>query len=960
MRSGPAQSALGVVLLGLALVAASTLYAPAFVPGDGKGKPDLDCLIGLDGVEPGDLTPSKGGRRSVQCTDCDPTCDRDGEASPNQACTFKVAVCLNQPEVPGCQPQELKKAKARPKKLGLRAPTPTGAEPGCGAFTDLVVSTRKKGRKPGKRTVKLVAKPHGKGIDKDTILFVCTPRPMGEACPAPTTTTTIINTIPTLPCPSRAVTFRVASSLGGAADSGVWPGGVDQRELEPGCEVTIARPTGAIDAGGDAFEVVGFAGYSSCFGAGGEDGDGCGVASCPPGSIGSCEGGRPTCSAALNGSGEATFRVRCNGPGVFPVSFVDNLLVKERMGQWTRGEGLVASLGALTGEVDVASVLLHPELLNREATGILAMAYEYLDVGLDAEAKGQITRLLGKIVFTSAQLEAMAGTAPSGVKSGSLRLSAPEDCAAFYEGYEVPPGVGKCLQESSITVGNKQYRLFAPDPSLPSAGWSAQHYGWARETIMHTVPTYDAFGPAPPVRTPPTDLVFSVHDHGEFSAQAASELDPCVVTLYASMRNESELDFKQILAHELGHCFQQETFPEQNKVAYEYVKWREEGLAEYLSNWAYPGNNLEWGAAPQRSSALLDLQSRELATTVLERDYANFLFFQYLANRIGNGGIITLVQSFPNSGGASEQADTLAAYGGMATIYHDFAKALTDKTVVDTGGGVIPYEMTPANRPMVAITGPDRIKQDFDAFSVSRYHLAVDNDHQAEVTFTEQGDVREASRPIQGEEWGEVPVVLPDRCSEVVLVATSTQRGSWYELDVPEVREATAQCVLEGEWLVDNASLNVMQTAFETDYVSGEIRGTFRADGMVEVVYDQFEFRVSDTDILSVGGIDVEQYEEFTYTTNAQGVTTYKVDGDSIEFGDFFESSYLQGTETVHHIRRNDPPNTIGPDIDETTVRDARGRDVFASIPRYELGSTLRLVGPTREVVLHRVGESAP
>jgi hypothetical protein len=56
-------------------------------------------------------------------------------------------------------------------------------------------------------------------------------------------------------------------------------------------------------------------------------------------------------------------------------------------------------------------------------------------------------------------------------------------------------------------------------------------------------------------------------------------------------------------------------------------------------------------------------------------------------------------------------------------------------------------------------------------------------------------------------------------------------------------------------------------------------------------------------------------------------------------------------------VRTYDPPGTIGPDIDETVVRDPSGRDVFSSFPQYELAGTLRLIGPTREVILHRVGD---
>ena len=59
------------------------------------------------------------------------------------------------------------------------------------------------------------------------------------------------------------------------------------------------------------FSVNGFAGYSSCAGTGGEDGDGCQPVSCPPAGIGSCCSGRPSCSAALNGSATARYFVQC-------------------------------------------------------------------------------------------------------------------------------------------------------------------------------------------------------------------------------------------------------------------------------------------------------------------------------------------------------------------------------------------------------------------------------------------------------------------------------------------------------------------------------------------------------------------------------------------------------------------------------------------------------------------------
>jgi len=116
-------------------------------------------------------------------------------------------------------------------------------------------------------------------------------------------------------CPSQLFTFQVNSNSGGLFDSAEWPGGTTSQNGPTGCSITINRPNNNIDqvcAIAAPFSVNGFAGYSSCAGTGGEDGDGCQPVSCPPAGIGSCCSGRPSCSAALNGSGTARYFVQCN------------------------------------------------------------------------------------------------------------------------------------------------------------------------------------------------------------------------------------------------------------------------------------------------------------------------------------------------------------------------------------------------------------------------------------------------------------------------------------------------------------------------------------------------------------------------------------------------------------------------------------------------------------------------
>jgi hypothetical protein len=119
-------------------------------------------------------------------------------------------------------------------------------------------------------------------------------------------------------CGTQNFTFTVNSNHGGAFDSAEWPGGTaSQSNPVPACNVTINRPNNNIDQVctiAAPFSVNGWNGFQSCFGTGGEDGDGCQADSCPPVGIPSCCSGRPSCSAALNGSGSARYFVQCVDP----------------------------------------------------------------------------------------------------------------------------------------------------------------------------------------------------------------------------------------------------------------------------------------------------------------------------------------------------------------------------------------------------------------------------------------------------------------------------------------------------------------------------------------------------------------------------------------------------------------------------------------------------------------------
>jgi len=466
------------------------------------------------------------------------------------------------------------------------------------------------------------------------------------------------------------------------------------------------------------------------------------------------------------------------------VSFVDNLLVREEAGEWTRAEGLVATLKVLAEETEASTVLRTPDLLRTEGTGILRIAADYLERDdADAAAADEITRLLDLITYTNEELEEMAGISTDESRATSTQLitlqatQPVELCGNFFHG-AVGAGVGTCLEWRPANVpgdlAEDKYRVFIPAPSLPQGGWTEQHFDLALGAMEFSARWFEDHGQMPPV-----NLVFSVSPGSPAFAHAFSRFNrPCGVILYRSLQGESAGDFQQIVAHELAHCFQTETFPDQD--FYTITKWREEGAAEYLSNRVYPQNNVEWEMFGAN-------QALKAGTSVFDLSYANGLFFQYLEQEIGLNGIFALIMSMPTSGGRSEQEANLASYPGMKELYQRYAEAMIDGEIADTGGGNVDFKLT---YPKITVTGPDQATASFKPFGVARIGIAVNDCKRAH--FDVKWDPAEHSaRPEASASWGSLPGVMPTGLGDAhdrVLVATAREETK-VEIKVTDVED---------------------------------------------------------------------------------------------------------------------------------------------------------------------------
>jgi hypothetical protein len=177
-------------------VVPAALASPAWavlVPGGGNVRTDCYAEFEVRGVA------TATSARMAECTDGDPSCDRDGAC--NDTCRFDVALCANQTNlspscVPPFPPEGLRRIVPRGLAKRLAMPVPALADSACAAFVgvDVPVKVRRNGRvkRPGRRSLRALAvSPVRPRRDPDVLRLVCNPPAggcggagAGLACPA--------------------------------------------------------------------------------------------------------------------------------------------------------------------------------------------------------------------------------------------------------------------------------------------------------------------------------------------------------------------------------------------------------------------------------------------------------------------------------------------------------------------------------------------------------------------------------------------------------------------------------------------------------------------------------------------------------------------------------------------------------------------------------------------------------
>ena len=608
--------------------------------------------------------------------------------------------------------------------------------------------------------------------------------------------------------------------------------------------------------------------------------------------IASCSSASGTTPTADQGSPQAT-----PSPTSVPQEYTGlNELLESRIesGAWTEGEGLISMLELVAGETSGEEFLAGSEITSEAATGVLLRAQNYLQTGTDEQAKEKISQLLAALVPSIEALDLYSE--PAQLSAGRAGHSAQVDCATFQRrGFPADTATQCLLRYEAAIPGGGQINIYFPE------GWGdeerqRQYIEATQQAVADSVRAYDGLGLShhtmyvfftlldyrPP--DPPSEFYYASAD----LARPRDASTNCLVAIYPRGARTSGGEsgwnvFKQTLAHEIFHCYQfWNYFDASFNVPYLENKWWAEGTAEYFGNFVYPTFNGE-------DEYLGSLRNRSPFESIIEMDYENFAFFQYVANELDNAGVLRMIAAMPDAAG-EDQADALSAFPDIEELFHNYGRAYLDEQIEDAG------RMIPTDP---RLDGLEIRENFFDVFEADRFIVrrmklifAVERHFDLEVGFegTPGSNGVRVGGPGTWEPFASMEFDTSCAIRELVVLFTTTAPEGTYDMVLNAHVEEGPICdeCLIGLWELENDSYSAYWFASPAGEADGvEFGGV---TGLMWASYDEFglvrngwsDFTINYRQ--SFGGSVPDM--DFAIILNGDGQASYTVFGDTLNYSE--------------------------------------------------------------------------
>lgn len=303
----------------------------------------------------------------------------------------------------------------------------------------------------------------------------------------------------------------------------------------------------------------------------------------------------------------------------------------------------------------------------------------------------------------------------------------------------------------------------------------------------------------------------------------------CQILLYEkSWNTTSDKYFLHTVAHEAFHCVQ--FWLSAAKYSAAGSSWWVEGSAEFFANVVYPCENGE-----QPSVDNFDHVAGN--TSLLLMDYDNVVFFQFLANEIGNRGVIDFIGTMPEAGGLKRQLNALARYPSIAELFHRFGRQYYNKKIADSCPGMN-VDIDPQVETTEILQGDEEIVLFPTPFQLVAHELVFEAGHYAIETESVPVEINDRSAKrgrgdsksaLPSSSWEKLPeevdVACRDRLKLLTLFTSAENNISLlegtpidlrlkvsrkgYQAGVQSDERGVDQCLV-GSWALEPESLEAM------------------------------------------------------------------------------------------------------------------------------------------------------
>ncbi len=306
---------------------------------------------------------------------------------------------------------------------------------------------------------------------------------------------------------------------------------------------------------------------------------------------------------------------------------------------------------------------------------------------------------------------------------------------------------------------------------------------------------------------------------------------PIVVSSFALTSlygNLSDDEFKQIIAHEVFHCFQALNYGEVTNYA-----WWFEGSAEHFSNLVYPDTDYEHRHARTYNGSIAPFEHIDLGPGHYDH-YSTTLFFQSLSQHQGDGAFLNFLQRQPREGGHETMHQALSNHPSIDEIFHQFTKDFLDRKVEDSSG----EKMVPivSAQPLPGLAPPTNQSVTFSTetpFHLALYSLKFESGYKYTITMRTSGAIGRSDARRAGEvEWGRLPPKI-DACDqekdyEVLLTSTAPpSENEPHSLTISWERERCLTCRHSSQGCTSRScplpTLSVEETEIAAQPVTPEI-----------------------------------------------------------------------------------------------------------------------------------------